>query len=177
MNKRLTVRERNILMICGILCCFYVFLLMVMKPFQEKLDSIDESIALKEKQLIKNLRVIGRAGALDQKNKDFLSQFKQTGTNEQVMSSILSEIDAVAGSLQMRILDLKPQAVVKSGYNSQFPVNLTIESEFTDIIEFIYLLQNPPHFFDVQEVHFEKNPNFNSAAIKTGLILSKTLIP
>ena len=177
MNKRLTVRERNILMACGILCFFYVFLLMVMNPFQEKLDSIDESIALKEKQLIKNLRVIGQAGALEQKYKEFLSQFKQTGTNEQVMSSILSEIDAVADSLQMHILDLKPQSVVKSGYKSEFPVNLTIESEFADIIKFIYLLQSPPHFFDVEEVHFEKNPNFNSGAIKTSLILSKTLIP
>ena len=177
MIKGFSASQRNILIACGVIFCFYIFYLMVMRPFQEKLDSIDERILLKEEQLKKNLSVIGQAGALDQKYKGFLSQFKQTDTNEQVMSSILSEIDAVAGSLQMHILDLKPQSVVKNGYNNQFPVNLTIESEFANIVQFIYLLQSPPHFFDVEEVHFEKNFNVNSASIKTSLILSKTLMP
>jgi len=175
--RKFNTREKNIAVVCAFLIFIYVNYIGLIKPLQDKLEGLNIQVQTKQAQLTKDQQRIQKAGALGNEYEDYLARFQQSGSNEQVMSSILSEIEGVAGELNLLISDLKPNRVRASDYYNQFSVSLTIDSDFNDIMHFLYNLQNQPHSFDVEEVRFDKGPRRQSSSIKTRLILGKTLIP
>jgi len=177
MIKRLTKREQKIFIVTLVLILGYIGNNLLVKPLKEKILSLDQAIVAEEIRLKKNQRIIGQAKALSEDYNAYLNNFKQSKTNEQVMSSILSEIEEVAGELELRISDLKPKRVKRGEYYNRFSVSLTIDSDFVDIIHFLYILQKQPHLFDVEEVRFDKGSRRRSSTMKTQLVLGKMLIP
>ena len=177
MIKRLTKREQGIFIVCVILAFMYVTYQGVIKPLQEKLVGLDADIESEHKRLVKNLKTVQKAKALEQEYHQYFDQLKQDGTNEQVMASILSEIEQVAGQLNLKISDLKPKRVRKEVYYNWFSVSLTIDSTLKDMMQFVYILQKQPHFFRVDEFSFEKGAQRNAEDIRIHLVLSRILIP
>ena len=92
------------------------------------------------------------------------------------MAAILSEIESVANQIKLRIDDMKPQKIKKVGFQNNFPVSLAVDGTLSSIIQFLYTLQNSPHYFDIDELYFEKGA-MRTSQVKCRLILSKTLIP
>ena len=178
MIKRFTKRELVTFIICIILVVIYGSYIGIVRPLREKISSLDDDFESQQKKLRKNLKIIEKAKAMNRQYDQYLSQLKQSGSNEQVMASILSEIEQVAGQLGLKITDLKPKRVKREEYYNLFSVNLTIDSDLNEILQFIYTLQGEPHFFRVDEFTFEKGAQRNSGqALKTRFVLSRILIP
>ncbi len=177
MIKRLTKREQVIFIVCLLLVLVYVGYRAVAKPLEEKLFFLDDEIEAQQKKLKKNLGVINKAKGLSQQYSKYLEGMKQSGTNEQVMTSLLAEIQEIAAQLGLKISDLKPKRVKKEEYYNYFSVSLTLDGDLKEILQFVYILQKEPHLFHVNEFNFEKGAQRNSQEIKTRLILSRILIP
>ena len=175
--KRLTKREKKIFLACLIVIISYGCYMGLWKPLKDKIDSLDQKIQTQHRRLLKDLRVIQDAQNIETSYNTFHNNFKQEKTNEQIMSSILSEIEEVAGQLALRISDLKPMRVKNEEFFNRFSVSLTIDSDLPGIVHFLYLLQTQPHLFDVESVRFDKGPERKVASIKTHLTLSKIFIP
>ncbi len=177
MIKRLTKREQIISVILVFVVLFYGGWQGLVKPLEEKIKSIDDKIEKRKKFLNENMKVVKKGKKREEQYNYYVSKFKQTQSKEQVMSSILSEIEGVARSLNLRISDLKPQKVQENVYYNRFSVSLTIDSELSEIVHFIYELQNQTHLFNVDEVRIDKGARRNTSTIKTNLVLSKIFIP
>jgi Tfp pilus assembly protein PilO len=177
MIRRLSGRERIIFGISLAAVAFAFLYNNLISPLQEKRDFLGQEIMLREKQMVGDLAIVQRSKAQDTKYDAYVKQFSQSGTNEETASSILSEIEGVAGKLGLRVMDLKPKKVQENQYDYQFSVSLAINSGLVDITRFLYILQQEPHFFDVEEVEFEKFTGKDLSMVTTHLVLSKAFIP
>lgn len=175
--RALTKREKNILIICVVLGGAYFGYNGVYKPVTERLDYLDQKAVVLQKQIKKNREMIKNSEQVEKNYAEIVDRFKQVRSNEQEMSAILSEIEDVARGLEMQIADLKPHRVRSEANFNRFSVSLTLSSEISDIVQFIYELQKEPHFFNVEEVRFDKSNQRGKDSLKTSLVLSRFFIP
>jgi len=177
MARQLTKREQYIFTVAMIAVAVYAGFNGIVKPLKGRIDLVEGRIAGKERQLNKYLRMIRRAKALEEDHRFYLDHFKQSGTDEEVMSAILSEIEEVSRKLGVSISDLKPKRVRNEEAYNSFSVSLAIKSEFPDILKFLHTIQRQPHLFNVEELRFDKQARRKSSSLKTRLVLRKILIP
>ena len=174
--SKLTQREKIIGVIAsivvGIGIVYYIFL----KPLSGFFENLDDQIFTQRVTLKKNAKIIEKARRL-QGAEAKLQAFRQTGTNEETMATILDEIQKKAGELGLKISDLKPERVKSDKYYNRFSVTLTIESSLVNITQFLYVLQSEPYLYEVEEFRLGKNDFRQSDVIKAELVLTKTLIP
>jgi len=175
--RHLTGREQRIFIVCLAMIFISVGYHGVIKPLERKNRLLGQEVKIHQIQLDRSLKVIQKAAALEEEYNFFKGKFRQPKTGEQVISSILSEIEEVAGKLKLHIADVKPQKVRAEEYSHRFSISLTMDNDFIDIIHFLYILQKPPHLFDVEEVHFDKTFRRKSMPMKTRIVLSKIFIP
>jgi len=175
--RKFSQRENRIFMLTITVVLLYATYNGMFKPFKQKMISAKLQTESLERQYSKNLRIIRKAKMITQEYDAYLEEFKQTATNEEVMSSIISEIEATAANLSIQISDLKPMRVKALDFYNHFSVSLKINSELVDIIEFLYVLQDQPHLFDIEELRFVKRTRRKGAVVMTNLVLTKTLVP
>jgi hypothetical protein len=144
-------------------------------PLKEKSADIKGRIETGQKQLTKNMKVLRKAQRYEKEHQTLLENFKQKGSDAQTMSALITEIESVAGQVNIRIADLKPQKVRKVDAFNSFSVSLILDGELTPIMNFVYNLQNQPHLFAVDELRLDKKSP-NSQDLKGYLILSRILL-
>ena len=174
--RGLSKREGGILAVCLTLIVIYGGYNLFYKPLIENFSDSDDKIKVAEKRLHNNLKIIRKEKSVNEEYEKYALNFKQKASDEQAMTSILSEIESMANQVSLRISDMQPKRVRKIDFYNNFSVTLTVEGEMPVIIKFLYTLQNPPHLFKVDEIYLEKSA-VKSGEVKCRLILSKVLIP
>jgi len=177
MSNRFSSREQSIFIVCLVLVTVYSCYNFAIIPMRKKSVILDKKIQAEVRKIKKYKRRIDRGKQQNFQYDILVKDYIQKGSNEQVMSGILKEIEQVAQNLSLNISDLKPQRVRKNEYYNHFSVSLRINSSLPDIIQFIHSLQSRPHNFDIQEFRFDKSSRRNSETLKTTLVLQKTLVP
>ncbi|VAW14106.1 hypothetical protein MNBD_BACTEROID05-983, partial [hydrothermal vent metagenome] len=84
--RRLTKREKNIFILCVLVGSVYLVTNGVVKPLRKSIANIDQKIDSQKRRLRKQLKTVKKAKQLQRKHDEFLSQFKQDKSNDQVMS-------------------------------------------------------------------------------------------
>ena len=177
MIRRLSAREVKILIVSLLLAFGYIGYTFLVRPAKEKFIALDEEIAAQQRRLAKTSAEIQKAGSLERSWEVYEQKFKQSASNEGTMSSILSEIEAVAADLKLQIANLTPKRVKESELSNRFSVSLTMDGNFMDVLQFLHTLQSEPHLFDVEEARFDKGTRQESTSVKASLVLRKTFIP
>ena len=177
MIRRLSVRELKILVVSLALAFVYIGYILFVRPAKERIVELDQEIELQQQRLAKSSVEIQKAGATEKVWAVYEQKFKQPASNEGTMSSILSEIEAVAADLKLQIANLAPKRVRESNISSRFSVSLTIDGNFIDVLQFLHTLQGEPHLFDVEEARFDKGTRQQTASVKASLVLGKTFVP
>ena len=154
----------------------YLIYLGILNPIQKNIEYLDKKIEKSKKQLNKQQKTIRKGEHIDQGYEQYWSMFKQQGSDEQVMSSILTEIESAVKKENMRISDLKPKPVRREDFYNNFSVGLSINGPLKDILEYLYILQNTPHLFNVEELQIEKNSPLASE-LYCRVVLTRILIP
>lgn len=175
MIRRLSNRENIILAVCLLLGFAYTGHHFVFKSLKGSLTSVEDKVKSGEKRLKSYLKILKKEKAVDEEYNIYSALFRQSAPDDQQMTSVLSEIEAVANEVNMRLADIKPRRVKRAEFYNNFSVSLTIEGEPADIIRFLYALQNNPHFFKADEVYFERS-SVRTTQLRCRLILSKALI-
>jgi Tfp pilus assembly protein PilO len=171
-----STREKRIFILLVAAVIILIFYLAVYLPTGEKMSLLENEIRVAERQLKKDVLVIRKARQLEEQDKALLEEFRQKDTDENVMSSILSEIEAVAGEVGMRIADMKPKKARRIDFYNDFSVSLSIDGKLPDITHFMYVLQSSPHRFFVDEFSLEKRSP-TSPELNCRLAISKILVP
>ena len=175
--RTLTKREKRIFAICVALIIVYGVYNGLIRPSGAMDVSLDQNIALQRRKLNKDTRVIEKAASLEGLYNFYFKRFKQTKTNEQVMSGIVAEVEGVAGRAQLQISNINPQKVRRVELFNRFSVSLTMEGQFTDVMHFLHLLQGEPHLFDVEEARIEKGGGHQTTLVRAQFVLSKIFLP
>ena len=176
MAKQLNQREKNTAIVTFLAVLIYGGYTFVYQPLKSELESMDQQISIQQEKKENNLVKIKEGQGLEEKYKSYIEEYKQSGTNEQVMSSLISEIENVAGQLNLHISDLKPQRVAKEEYWNNFSISVTLESSLSDAMHFLYILQDNKHLFRVEELRLEQARR-EEKQMRTSLVVSRILVP
>jgi len=169
-------RERIIFVVLNVILVVFILYKGVFLPLSQKTSMLESRINSEEKKLYKALKTIRKSQAVEKKYKTTLSHLQQNSSDEQVMTSIFSEIEAIAKNLNLRIDDMKSNKVKKLDAYNSFSVGLTIKGTFEEMMHFIYDLQSYPHLFYVDEARLARQARIPDQ-IECRLQLSRILIP
>ena len=177
MSKQiLSQREKNIFILCLSLIVIYLLYQFVFIPMNSKDKILGNRIKVVEKKLLKAKQKVQKAKMFKDDAESSMQSFKQKGSNEEVMSSMLSAIEEVAGKGEVVLADVKPQKVKKEEFANLFSVNLSVEGDLSEVVAFIHQLQNPPNGFKIEEINMTIR-SARSKTIKTRLMISRILVP
>jgi hypothetical protein len=176
MTPYLTKREQRILFTCIIMVLIYGAYYWILRPLHDYRLELGTKIDSMQKKIYKNLRMIRKSEMMKDKHGKYLADFKQTVSDEQVMSTLIAEIENIAGRLSLGITDLKPQKVKHAGPLNYFSVSLGFNSDSKTLIQFLHTLQDQAHLFYVKEVKVDKAIMKKENILQAHLILSKIFI-
>jgi len=149
----------------------------IIQPLHHYRLGIGKEINSTQKKIYKNLRIINKAELVKRRRGDYFTKFEQTVSDEQNMSTLIAEIEKVAGQLSLSISNLKPEKVRHVDRLSYFSISLQFDSEFKTLIQFLHILQDQAHLFNIKQVNINTRPRKKEGRIKTKLVLSKIFIP
>jgi len=169
-------RERNILIIIlSVLLVFAIYSL-IFQPLIERLSFLNNEIESKELKLRKNQKILNLEKSASLDYKKYEQYLKQNASEEQAMASLLSEIESVAHQVNIQVNDMKPRKVKRIDFYNNFAVEIDTEGRLSDILKFVYTLQNSPHLLKAENVRLEKQSSASSL-LKGYLLVTKILIP
>ncbi len=176
MNKvHLSQREKFLSILTSVMAAIGLAYGGIYFPLHRASVEVQEEIRAGERQLQKTIRTIHKGKFSEQEYQTITEHFKQTASDEQEMSSMLSQIEAIARGINIRIVDMKPRRPRTNDLYNQFFINLEIDGELVSITEFIHYLQNPPYFYHIDELRLNKvSPQV--AGLKCQVTFSKILI-
>ena len=171
-----SVREKNIFFLFLVVCGIYGVYAGIYRLSMAKGQEIESDIAQTRTRLVEQAKVIRRARAMAARFDGDLQSMRQTTSNEEAMSLILSEIEAAAGGLKVRVTEMKPQGTQKEDFYNKFSVSLTVDGDLTDILQFIHALQGPSHHLIVTQFSLERAFQ-NTKEMLAKLVVNRILIP
>lgn len=174
--NRLSKREKLIALVVLVLALCFVVYNFILDPMLKKISSLNSDIEAQEIKLKKNIKIISQEAQVAGQYKQYSDLMKLKTSEEQAMAKLLSEIEAVAQGINIRILDMKPQKIKTIDFYKNFSVAFTIDGQLKDITQFLYSLQNLPHLIKVDKLQLEKESVYQPE-LKASLQVSKVLIP
>lgn len=174
--RPLSKRERQILFCCLIVLGIYCFFNMIWKPLVRLGEELKQKRGTDETVLEKELKVIAKGKEIVPEYNRYLNSFGQKRSDEEQMSYVISAIESLSNQNNVRVSEMKPRKVRKVDFYNIFSVSLTMEGSLQEIIQFVYVLQNPPHYFQIEAIRIEKK-SMQDTMLQSQLLLSRKFIP
>ncbi|MFH0877358.1 MAG: GspMb/PilO family protein [Candidatus Omnitrophota bacterium] len=126
----------------------------VFGPFQAKLEKLNSEITVQEARLKKGISLIEHADEITQEYGRYASYFAFEGlSDEEIKASIFNELQKIAQKTGLSILDLKPQADIKSDkIAKQYMLSVKAEADMTQLVSFLHDLYNSDLLLSVEKM-------------------------
>ncbi|MDD3374459.1 MAG: type 4a pilus biogenesis protein PilO [Candidatus Omnitrophica bacterium] len=173
--KRLSKRESQIFILCILVFLIYIGFQFVYKPIKSQEDLFEKKISVIKKKIKKNLNILKEEGVVKIAYDQYLEAFAQKLSDQQEMSRISSEIEAVAKEADIKIIDMKPQRIREESFFKNFSLTVQTEGTMNLIMKFLYFLEQKPHHFQIEEVRLEKR-SIRSQDIRCEIVASRILL-
>ncbi len=139
--SKLSKKERAGLMVAGFIVMAVFVDRLVISPISAKLQRISREITLSEKKLSHDLRNIHSKEFIEseyKKYKDFVK--KSPVSDEENVSNMLAEIEGLARTAGVNLVDIKPQVSKQFDFYKEYAAEVTIEGQMEQIIVFLHKL-------------------------------------
>ena len=174
--SKLSKRERYITYITTVIIVFFFFSRVMLRPIINKLNDLNQEIAIQEKRLEKSLNILVQEDAINSNYKKYVKNLKQTSSDEEEIAELLSEIEQIAKKAGIFISDIKPLPVKKIDFYKEYVVELEAESEIAFIIDFIYQLEKSPRLLKVEKFHLTPKKEKGKDFLKAQMSISEILV-
>ena len=149
---KLTKREGLIFYICLFLILMMIIERFVFQPLSNKLAILNQEIRAKELDLMKGIRVDGQRDQILKEYKNYEGYLKIKGSDEEVISELLREIEKLGRESTVSILDIKPQSTNKRNMYKEYIIEVRLEAKMRDIFGFLHRLNNSSLLLKVEKL-------------------------
>jgi len=161
--KKLNRREFSILMITLALFVFFVIFQFVIKPMRQGSSDINDRLRVVKAKLIKERQMVIQKPRVEARYQDLVNLIGMVGSDDAQMPTIVSKIDAAARESNIHIANIQPQKSITQKDLRFLAVELEIDGQWLDIVQFLYLLQKQPNFYFINELNLEKYSGVSSS--------------
>ena len=176
MIRRLSARETKIMIATAAAVVAAGVFHMIYFPLQDQKLSLNERIMATRLQMDLDHAVLKKASIIDAQYQNYLRRLALAGTQEEAVASILKDIEGIIRELNLDVGDLKPGPVKDEGTHYKFAISLSLNGDLPGLVQFLYALQQEPHYYEVDEIQIEKLTRQNDPGLKTRLALSKVFV-
>ena len=154
--KKLSQREQGILIVTIVVVITFGVYHWVIGPMRAEGENIDERINMARRHLASSNKVIATSSQVDQEYTRLLDLIGASGPEGQETSFIISAVESAAAEAGVHINNMQPQRVVtKEGYHV-FSVQLSVDSQWSSMAKFLYIVQSPPNVLNVEDMSLER---------------------
>ncbi|MCX5681511.1 MAG: GspMb/PilO family protein [Candidatus Omnitrophica bacterium] len=176
MPRPLSAREKTIFVACLGVVTFYLAYHFGYQNLQDETSSQKEQILRSSKDLKTYTKIVRGEKTIEAKLKEYTNILKQKGSDEAEMTKVLSDIEAVAGKVNIKIINMEPEKIKKGDLSNYFSIDVQTEGPMKKICEFLYALESKPNRFRIDEIRIEKYA-MRADSLKCQLVVSRFLIP
>lgn len=169
-------RERNLFYLTAALILFWIIQGFVIGPLAVKWKQLNEKISAGSLKVEKNLKMIEKKERIKRDYENYASAVKMIGSEEEEMAKFLTEIESLASSSSVHIVDIKPRPIKHIQFYKKYLVELDAEGDVNQISKFIYDIQNSNQLLKVDKFSLGIK-GAGTALLKCHLLVSKVLIP
>lgn len=168
-------REQQIVWILGILAAAYLIYTAVDQLFWTRMTLLRRQVTEAQHHLMLQMRRQEALSARLEGQADLLERFRQTESDGSVRARMQAALQELSSREQVRIADIKPVTEKTEGFYKEFPVSVTLEGAFVDIMRFLYFAQTPRFNFRIREFRFSKAYS-EGAALQCQVVLVQTFL-
>lgn len=162
MKKFLSKREFAILRIALALLLFVVLFNIFLKPVLTQNEILNKEIRLTEQKIKKYKALLENKERLEKKYQKYMLPENEFTQKADSLVAALSDLENLAKSSNIAIIDMRPQAARKNDLYHEMPVDLRLEGGIEGYLDFIYKLENSFNLLRIQKFQLTtaENPQF-----------------
>ena len=146
---------------------------LVISPFGEKVHRINQEIDFSEKKLSRDLRNINNKDIIESEYKKYKNYVKKSSaSDEEDVANILAEIEALARSTGVNLVDIKPQATKQADFYKEYAIAVEVEGSMEQVITFLHNLNNSTQLLRSVKLRIGLKSK-ESSLIKASLMVTK----
>ena len=173
--SKLSKRER--LIFYGALLVVFIGALdrLFYRPMANLFDELEQEIVLQENQLRKNMRYLAAREVIHKRYSAYAAYSVTNGADEEEVASLLNEVEGQARKAGLSLLNIKPKPATTTEASKQYPVEVEVETQMKELINFIYGLQSSKYILRVQKLRMVPKGK-SKAEVKGSLLINRTVI-
>lgn len=174
--SRLSKRERLILYVTACIILLMLLDRLVIYPIFSRMNELSREIKKKELDIRKNLRILAHKDSILEERKRYASFLTSSNSEEEEMTSLLKEIEELASTTSINLVDMKPGGLKKEGSSERYIINLNCEADMEKIVEFMYNIENSKKLLSIEK--YKINPKSKDSEIaKCSMTIFKIVMP
>lgn len=174
--ERLTGREKTILYALAVLITLFLIYNFMIEPFFKKWNNIGLETKLVRVKLQKAISIIKDKNEIDKEYDLYAVKLKPRGSNEQETTFILNELEILARTSNLKIVNMRPKPPKDRDYYKRFIVNIETESNMRSLMMFIYKVRNSEQLLKIDRLRLHTKSAEEGLLIKASMVISKITI-
>ncbi len=154
--RNLSKREGIIFIVTIAIIGVYGIFSLVVKPWLESAQDIDDQITAAEQKLGKQYKILAEARNKEKHYVKMVEAIGKVSSDAQEISSITNSLEKTSRQVGVKIANMQPQRPSNRGDFVVFAVDMILEGEWSKVVRFLYEIQNQPNSFSIIELNLEK---------------------
>ena len=154
--KKLNRRETQILIVTLGLFLFFIAYQLVIKPIHDGSMDINDRLHVVKVKLMKARQMVAQKELVEHRFQKLAGLLGMADSEDAQMPAIVSKIEAAARESNVHIANIQPQKTVTQKEAMFLAVELEIDGQGFDIVQFLYTLQQRPNYYFINELNLEK---------------------
>jgi type VI protein secretion system component Hcp len=146
-------------------------------PIFVKIKQLNGEIKKKELGIKENLRILAHKDRIKDESAKYASFFKGPKSEEDVVSFLQIELEAMANKAKVYLVDIKPGgSKTAEGGISKYFVNLNCEAKMEQLVNFMHSIENSDSLLLIEK--YRIGPKSKESSVATcSMSVSKIVIP
>ena len=149
---------------------------LVISPIGNKIRRLNQEIKFSEVKLSRDLRNVNNKSAIEGEYTKYKNYVKSNyASDEEDVAGILAEIEGLARSSSVSLVDIKPQTPKKADFYKEYAVEVDVEGGMEQIITFLHNLNSSTQLLRAVKLRIGLKDK-ESSVIKASLVVTKIAI-
>ncbi|MBN2453430.1 MAG: type 4a pilus biogenesis protein PilO [Candidatus Omnitrophica bacterium] len=141
--NKLSGKERVGLAVAVIVIALVIVDRLIVSPIGGKIQRINQDIHFSEKKLSRDLRNINNRDMIEGEYKKYRNYVsKGAASDEENVANILAEIESLARSSSVSLVEIKPQSPKNYDFYKEYIIDVTAEGGMEQIVTFMHNINN-----------------------------------
>jgi Tfp pilus assembly protein PilO len=173
--SRLSKREKAILYGTVLVVSLTAIDRLIINPIFSKMEALNKQIQEKDAGIKKDLRILAQKERILAEKVKYASFLSSSASEEEEMTSILKEVEALAGKSSVYLVDMKPVGLKKSGSSEKYLINVNCEAQMEQLTEFIYNIESSNKLLSVEKCQINPKSK-DSSVVKCSMSIAKIVV-